>query len=266
MGNIVGKVAIVTGASRGIGKIIAQRLAAEGAKVVCAARTLNEGERALEGSLNTTVAEIKEAGGEALAVPIDVSDEKDCEKLVATAKKEFGPVDVLVNNAALIFYSQIKDATVKRWNLSFAVNVHGPFMLTQKVVPDMIERGGGNIVNVTSGSAFGHPGPYTRHGYFGFADSMYGATKAALNRLTQGLAEELYQYNIAVSAVGPVLPVSTPGAIYLKIVSGPNDPHSESPELMAKSVLLLATEPPERISGRIFYTRDLLKEYGMIKL
>jgi NAD(P)-dependent dehydrogenase (short-subunit alcohol dehydrogenase family) len=245
--------------------VIAKLFAAEGAKVVCAARTLQEGERSLKGSLSTTVSEIQEVGGQALAVQTDLSNEEGCTQLLETAKQQFGTVDVLVNNAVLIYFSLIKDLPVKRWNRAFAVNVHGPFMLSQKVLPDMIERGGGNIVNVSSGSAFGHPGPYTRSGYFGFAETMYGSTKAALNRFTQGLAEEVYQYGISVSAVSPLYPVSTPGAIYQKIVSGPNDPRSEPPEFTAKAVLILATEPAERVSGRIVYSQELLKEYGMIK-
>lgn len=265
MGNMDGKVTIVTGASRGIGKAIAKLFAAEGAKVVCAARTLNEGEQPLEGSLSTTVSEIQEAGGQALAVQTDVSNEESCTQLVETTKQQFGPVDVLVNNAALIYFSLIKDLPVRRWNRAFAVNVQGPFMLSQKVLPDMIERRSGHIVNVSSGSAFGHPGPYTRGGYFGFAEAMYGATKAALNRFTQGLAEEVYQYGISVSAVSPLYPVITPGAIYQKVITGPSDPRAEPPEMMAKAVLLLATEPPEKVSGRIVYSQEILKEYGLIK-
>src|SRR6266446_7651536 len=109
MGKLQDKVAIVTGASRGIGKAIAELFAKEGAKVVCSARTMKEGEHPLEGSLETTVAGIKRAGGEATAVTCDVSSEEDCKKLVAETHRAYGPCDVLVNNAALTYFIEVKD-------------------------------------------------------------------------------------------------------------------------------------------------------------
>ncbi len=144
MAKLTGKVAIVTGASRGIGKAIAELFAKEGAKVVCSARTLKEGEHPLlEGSLETTVAGIKKAGGVAEAVTCDVSSEADCEKLVAETHKLYGPVDVLVNNAALTYFIPVKDFPPKRWMRSFAVNLHGPFILSHLVLQDMVPRKSG---------------------------------------------------------------------------------------------------------------------------
>jgi len=262
MGKLDGKVVIVTGASRGIGKAVAKLFAAEGAKVACAARTLGEGEHMLEGSLSTTVAEIQQAGGTAIAVQTDVSDEESCAQLVATAKKQLGPVDVLVNDAALSFFVPTKDFVAKRWVRAFAVNVHGPFMLSQKVLTDMIKRRSGAIVNVSSGAAIGPgSGPYRSSGTGG---TMYGATKAALERFTQGLAEEVYQYGISVTAVSPSNVVATPGTVYHKLVTGWDDPRGEPPEMMAKAILLLATTPCKEISGRVTYSQAILKEYGWI--
>jgi citronellol/citronellal dehydrogenase len=152
MGKLTGKVAIVTGASRGIGHEIAKLFAAEGAKVVCAARTLNEGDhRLLTGSLASTVAAIVEAGGEAMAVTADVSSETDCIALVDAARAAFGPIDILVNNAALTYYIPTAEYPTNRWMRSFAVNVHGPFMMSKAVLPDMIARKAGAIVNISSG-------------------------------------------------------------------------------------------------------------------
>jgi len=262
MGKLDGKVAIVTGASRGIGKATAKLFAAEGAKVVCAARTLGEGDHMLEGSLSTTVSEIQQAGGTALAVQTDVSDEESCTQLVQTAKQQFGPVDVLVNDAALSYFIPIKDYSIRRWFRAFTVNVHGPFMLSQKVLPDMIERGSGAIVNVSSGAAIGPGrGPYTESGGGG---TMYGATKAAIERFSQGLAEEVYQYGISVTCVSPSLVVPTPGTVYHKLVTGFDDPRGEPPEMMAKAILLLATEPLDKVAGRVTYSQAVLKEFGWI--
>ena len=155
MGKLDGKVAIVTGASRGIGKATAVLFAAEGAKVACAARTMGEGDHVLEGSLMTTVSEIEVAGGTALAIPTDISKEESCRDLVAKTKETFGPVDVLVNNAALTYFIQVKDFPVRRWLRSFSVNFHGAFILSQAVLQDMVERHSGSIVNVSSGAAIG---------------------------------------------------------------------------------------------------------------
>src|SRR5260370_28742168 len=138
MAKLKGKVAIVTGASRGIGKDIADLFAKEGARVVCSARTLKEGTHPLEGSLETTVAGIKRAGGEATAVTCDVSSEEDCEKLVADTHRIYGSCDVLVNNAALTYFIAVKEYPPKRWMRSFAVNLHAPFMLSRLVLQDMI--------------------------------------------------------------------------------------------------------------------------------
>jgi len=196
-----GKVAIITGASRGIGKAIAKLFAAEGAKVVCAARTLEEGEHIFEGSLNTTVSEIKQAGGTALAVQTNTASEHSCVQLVQAAREAFGPIDILVNDAALTYFIPIKDMGVNQWDRSWAVGPRAVFILSKTVLPDMIERRSGAIINISSGAAIGPGrGPYqpaTR------SSTKYGAEKAAIERFSQGLAEEVYPYGITVAALSP---------------------------------------------------------------
>ncbi len=134
MGKLDSKVALVTGASRGIGKEIAKLFAAEGARVVCTARTLAEGTHPLEGSLETTVAEIRAAGGEAQAVVCDVSEYDNCKQAVAETRRLYGPIDVLVNNAALTYFIPVAEFPVGKWLRSTAVNFHGPFFLSQLVL------------------------------------------------------------------------------------------------------------------------------------
>lgn len=265
MGRLDGKVVIVTGASRGIGKDIAVLFAAEGGKVVCAARTVEEGSHPLEGSLNTTIAEIRAAGGEATAAAANISLPEDCEALVQAARDTYGPVDVLVNNAALTYFIPVKDYALNRWMRSWAVNFHAPFILSQLVLEDMMPRGGGSIVNISSGAAIGPGrGPYP-DAPANSGGTCYGAEKAALERFTQGLAQEVYQYGIAVSAVSPSLVVPTPGTVFHNLVSGIDDPRGEHPELMAKAALLLASEPLDDVTGRVTYSQQILKEYGWIE-
>jgi citronellol/citronellal dehydrogenase len=266
MGKLSGKVAIVTGASRGIGQQIAELFAAEGAKVVCAARTLNEGEhRMLEGSLSRTVNLIREKGGEATAVAADVSSEAECIALVDAARQAYGPIDILVNNAALNYYLATDTYPTNRWVRCFAINVHAPFILSKAVLIDMIPRKSGAIVNISSGAAIGPGrGPYEDETVRGGV--MYGATKAALERFTQGLAQEMAQYGgIAVAAVSPSQVVPTPGTIHHKLVTGIDDPRGEPPILMARATLLLASEPPLKVNGRVTYSQQILKEFGWLE-
>lgn len=265
MGRLDGKVVIVTGASRGIGKDIAVLFAAEGGKVVCAARTVEEGSHPLEGSLNTTIAEIRAAGGEATAAAANISLPEDCEALVQAARDAYGPVDVLVNNAALTYFIPVKDYALNRWMRSWAVNFHAPFILSQLALEDMMPRGSGSIVNISSGAAIGPGrGPYP-DAPANSGGTCYGAEKAALERFTQGLAQEVYQYGISVSAVSPSLVVPTPGTVFHNLVSGIDDPRGEHPELMAKAALLLASEPLDDVTGRVTYSQQILKEYGWIE-
>ena len=266
MGKLEGKVAVVTGASRGIGQQISELFASEGARVVCAARTMNEGEhRMLEGSLARTVDLIRKAGGEATPVVADVSSEGDCIALIEAARAAYGPVDILVNNAALNYYLPTESYPTNRWVRCFQINVHAPFILAKEVLKDMIPRRSGAIVNISSGAAIGPGrGPYEDKVVHGGV--MYGATKAALERFTQGLAQEVAQYDgITVAAVSPSQVVPTPGTIHHKLVTGIDDPKGEPPIMMARAALLLASEGAAKVNGRVTYSQQILKEFGLIE-
>ena len=267
MGKLDGKVALVTGASRGIGETIAELFAIEGARVACTARTLEEGShKLLAGSLESTVARIRKAGGDAMPVVCDVSEYSNCEAAVAEVRAAYGPIDILVNNAALTYFIPIAQYPIRKWHRSFAVNVHAPFYLSQLVLGDMIERRAGSIVNISSGAAIG-PGraPYSESEQKARGGTLYGAEKAALERFTQGLAAEVYADGISVTCVSPSQVVATPGTVHHRLVKGMDDPRAEPPEYMARAVLLLASEPVSKISGRVTYSQEILKEYGEIE-
>ena len=263
MGKLDGKSVLVTGASRGIGAEIARVFAAEGGKVACVARTLKEGDHILEGSLQHTVQTIKDAGGEAMAITADISVYDNCVRAVEEAKAAYGPIDVLVNNAALTYFIPIKDYPVSKWHRSIGVNFHAPFYFSQLVLQDMVARKSGSIVNISSGAAIG-PGRGPYKGDFGRGGTLYGAEKAALERFTQGLASEVYNDGVSVTCVSPSQVVPTPGTVHHHLVTGMDDPRGEHPELMAKSALLLATEPLDKVTGRVTYSQEILQEFGWI--
>ena len=271
MGKIDGKNVIITGSSRGIGAEIAKLFASEGGKVICAARTLREGDHPLEGSLEKTVSDIKEAGGEAIAVAVNISLEEDCQRLFDEAHEAYGSVDILVNNAALTYFVSIKDYVIRRWKRSWEVNVHAPFILSQLALQDMIPAGSGSIVNISSGAAIGPGrGPYQEGSSYSTKQratggTCYGAEKAALERFSQGLAQEVYSDGISITCVSPSQVVPTPGTMFHNLVTGMDDPRGEDPVLMARSALLLATEPLEKVTGRVTYSQQILGEFGWLE-
>lgn len=176
MGKLDGKSVIVTGASRGIGEEIAKIFASEGGKVACVARTLKEGDHVLEGSLQNTVNQVKAAGGEAMAITADISDYNQCVRAVEQARAAYGPIDVLVNNAALTYFIPIKDYPISKWHRSIGVNFHAPFYFSQLVLQDMLPLAtASSNVNISSGAAIG-PGRGPYKGDFG-RGSLYGAAK-----------------------------------------------------------------------------------------
>ena len=267
MGELDGKVALVTGASRGIGREIALLFAQEGARVACTARTLEEGDHKLfEGSLRKTVDDIVSAGGEAQAIPCDVSEYDNCASAVIEVRKALGPIDVLVNNAALTYFMPIESYSISKWHRSFAVNLHAPFYLSQLALEDMLPRESGAIVNISSGAAIGPGrGPYNEMHALLRGGTLYGTEKAALERFTQGLASEVYAKGISVTCVSPSQVVPTPGTLHHKLVESMDDPRGEAPLLMARSALLLATEPIDKVSGRVTYSQEILAEFGWIE-
>jgi citronellol/citronellal dehydrogenase len=184
--------------------------------------------------------------------------------LVQSAREAYGPIDILVNNAALNYYLPTESYPTSRWVRCFAINVHAPFILAKEVLTDMVPRRTGAIVNISSGSAIGPGrGPYDDQTVRGGV--MYGATKAALERFTQGLAQEVAQYGgISVAAVSPSQVVPTPGTIHHKLVTGIDDPKGEHPMMMARAALLLASEPSAKVNGRVTYSQQILKEFGWI--
>lgn len=244
MGKLAGKVAIVTGASRGLGKAIAILFSREGASVIVAARS--EDASSVPGTIHETVNAIRSEGGTALAVRCDVTNGEDITGLTQRALDEFGQIDVLVNNAGGP-YQYEKLATYPMWRLdkALALNVKGVFMCTQAILPTMIKQQRGCIINVSSGAAqtFRYPG-----------DTVYGMTKAAVERFSLGLAREVREHNISVVAVQPGA-VKTEGAEAL-YPNGFDWTGWQEPLDAAKAFVWLACQTAETFTMRVVRSPD----------
>ncbi|CAM4228407.1 Oxidoreductase [Comamonas aquatilis] len=262
-GTLKDKVAIITGASRGIGAAIAERFAAEGAKVVITARTL-EADGKLPGSLNETAERIRARGGECLCVQADLGDAEARAKIIPAAIEQFGHVDILVNNAAWARYKPTREQAPRYTHLAFEINYFGPLEMSQQAVENMAPRGSGWILNISSATTkHPDPAPYDAgNRSFVFHQNtpptLYGSTKAALERTSAGLAAELAPVGIAVNTLAPVEAVASFGALQ----SGAIDSHAhmEPEEAMAEAALQLCSRPPAELSGRCVLSLPLLRE------
>ena len=257
-GPLKGRHAIVTGASRGIGEAIAARLAMEGARVTCSARTAETGDSKLPGTLHETVDRIRRAGGEAQFVRADLSLAEDRERLIAEAVQAFGPVDILINNAAVTFFIPVETFPEKRFKLMMEVQVWAPFHLAQLVLPTMRERKQGWIVNISSPAGLHPRQPYSRRA----GGTVYGMCKAALERFTTGLASEVYDDNIAVNVVSPGL-VDTPGVAVHGLINEQTKDRVQPIEYIAEAVYRLASGDPKAMTGRIDYAEPFLQELAV---
>jgi 3-oxoacyl-[acyl-carrier protein] reductase len=251
-----GKTALVTGSSRGIGRAIAQRLAAEGAMVVVTARlhtpsssTRAGAESVLPGTIGETVELIEAAGGKAIGVAADLEDPDQRGGLVDEVLDRTGRLNILVNNAGFADYSVIEDMSLQAFDRTVEHYLRIPFILTKAAVPQMRKQAAGWIVNIGSVTGVAPVRPYREYNKTS-GDVVYASMKAALHRFTQGVAAELLDANIAVNCVGPSTAIRTPGAAQLIPESFPTEPV----EYLAETVLAMCHLPAAERTGLVAFS------------
>lgn len=249
-GRLAGKVAVITGASRGLGQYCAVGYGREGATVVVAARTENAADSKLPGTIHETVDLVKQAGGDAIAVQCNVADYPSVEALAKEVIDRFGRVDVLMTNAAIQPPGRISTMEIKHWELEFRVNVHGSFYPIRAFLPSMQAAGAGNIITISSIAA--HRG-----------GSHYGATKRAVESMSIGLAEELKDQGIAVNCLRPVGGIETPGFMMARAPGQPNTTSTMSnfppPDSYVEAAILFAMQTVDTCTGAVLTDAEVIQ-------
>ncbi len=251
-----GKVAIVTGASAGIGRAYALALAEAGATVMAAARTLGRPgtpER-------STLAEVVRAGqalpGRIYAQVCDVEIEAELGRVIDQAAANFGRIDVLVNNAAVLPHHTPFDVTAEDWDRVMRINVRGPYLAISHVAPYMMRQRSGSIINVTARAAGLMPKGDRAQG-----SVAYAVSKAALNRLTYFMAEELRPYGIAVNALSPGIVATDTAVAARPELASSGSAKPATPEALGPALVCLAQQTAETLTGQILHTDEFQKSW-----
>jgi NAD(P)-dependent dehydrogenase (short-subunit alcohol dehydrogenase family) len=260
---LTGKVAIIGGASRGIGKDMALALAAAGAKIVVVARSEVEPDPRLPGTIHQTVQEIQAAGGEAIAYKADISDEEQVNALAQHTLDTYGRIDVLINNAAVLVPRGILELPTRHIDLHNRINIKGPILCIRAVLPTMLAQKQGWVITISSRAAvFPGPGPYSKDVPSTRA-FMYATTKAAVERLTQGLAIEYQDQGISFNVLSPMGRIRTPGNVFGMTKPGETPEPFEIAEAMGKAAVFICSQDPHVYTGHLLFDEEVVQEHNL---
>jgi citronellol/citronellal dehydrogenase len=249
MAALHGRVAIITGASRGIGRALALGLAQAGSQVVIAAKSTTPTAQ-LPGSIYTVAQEVEALGGQALPVQVDVRDAGQIDGLIARTLERFGRIDVLVNNAGALYWQSVLDTPAKRFDLVLAVNARAAFLCSRAVLPTMIAQRWGHIINLSP--------PLDLELVPGRV--AYAISKLGMTLLTHGLAEEVRPHNVAVNSLWPVTIIESQASINW----GLGTPAQwRKPAILVDAVRRMLEKSPAELTGQALLDEDFLRAEGV---
>jgi citronellol/citronellal dehydrogenase len=250
--SLSGKTLFITGASRGIGKSIGLRAAADGANVVIVAKTDVPHPR-LPGTIHSAAQEIEAAGGQALAVGCDIRNDAQVESAVARAVDRFGGIDILVNNASAISLTGTLDTPMKRFDLMHQVNARGTFLCSQKCLPHLARAANPHILNISP--------PLHMEARWFAPHVAYTMAKFGMSMCVLGMADELRARGIAVNALWPRTAIDTAA---LQVIMPPEmTRRCRAPEIMADAAYLILTAPSRARTGQFLLDEDVLRDAGV---
>jgi citronellol/citronellal dehydrogenase len=256
MGNLAGKTLFITGASRGIGKAIAMRAAADGANIVVVAKTI-EPHPKLPGTIYSAVEEIQAAGGQALAVQTDIRFEDQVEQAVQQATETFGGIDIVINNASAIFLAGTAETPIKRFDLMHTVNTRGTFLVTQKCLPALLAADNPHVLNISP--------PLSFEARWFAPHVAYTMAKFGMSMCVLGMAEELRSKGVAVNALWPRTVIST--AAVQNLLGGDEMIRCcRKPAIMADAAHAILVRESRECSGQFFVDDEVLAEEGITDL
>lgn len=244
-----GKVAVITGASRGIGRAIALGLARAGCNIVIAAKSTTSTSK-LPGSIFTVAAEVEALGAQALPIAVDVRDDSQIEAMAASTLERFGRIDILVNNAGALHWAGILETPAKRFDLVMQVNARAAFLCCRSVLPSMITQRSGHIINMSPPLDLSLvPGRIA-----------YSISKLGMTLLTIGLAEEVRQHKVAVNSLWPVTVIESQASINWQLGRPEN---WRKPEILVDCVRRLIQKDPSELTSQALLDEDFLRGEGV---
>ena len=252
-GETRGVTALITGASRGIGKAIAHRLAKEGVNIAIAAKT-TEPHPKLEGTIYTAAQEIEALGAKALPLHADIRNEEEIQSAIEQTVKTFGGIDILINNASAINLSPTEHLESKRFDLMHQINVRGTFLMCKHVIPHLKKSSNAHILNLSPPLNL-NPKWFANHG-------AYTMSKYGMSMIVLGLSEELKKYKIAVNALWPQTTIAT-AAVQNLLGGDVVIQKSRTPEIVADAAYYIVTKASSECTGNFFIDEDVLRKEGI---
>jgi len=249
--SLEGRTAIITGASRGVGREMALALAGRGANIVVAAKSETSTDQ-LPGSIYTVVDEIEALGAQAIPTRVDVRDEADVKSMTERALERFGRIDILVNNAGALWWERILETPPKRYDLMWQVNVRGAYLCAYYALPHMVSSGWGHIINCSP--------PLTLDAHPGYG--CYMTTKMGMTRLALAIAAEHQSDNVAANTLWPATPIESLATINWGAQKMGRPDQWRSPSILTDALLEIVTSPPYSLSGRELVDETFLRERG----